>query len=104
MVSCIKGAVAVVTLNLQKGVPAEVQIPDAWHHQMVYGVGPKGIALLSKNQVKHLIAINLSCGKILLLGVVKQIKMVFLIANAFFVYLVRISKVFKNFRYVLCRS
>ena len=35
-----------VTLNLQKGVPPDMQIPDAWHHQMVYGVGPKGKAFV----------------------------------------------------------
>jgi hypothetical protein len=36
------GAVPLVTLNLQKAVPPGWVTPDAWHHQMVYGVGPKG--------------------------------------------------------------
>lgn len=37
------GAVPVATLNLQQGVlPGDV-IPDEWHHQMVFGVGPAGI-------------------------------------------------------------
>ena len=47
MFQCNLGAVPVVTLNLQKGVQAEVQMPDAWHHQMVYGVGPKGTTKLN---------------------------------------------------------
>lgn len=36
------GAVPIATLNLQKCIG---NIPDAWHHQMIYGVGPKGIFL-----------------------------------------------------------
>lgn len=36
------GAVPIATLNLQKNT---VPIPDAWHHQMIFGVGPKGIYL-----------------------------------------------------------
>ncbi|TRY71936.1 hypothetical protein TCAL_11488 [Tigriopus californicus] len=39
-----KGAVPVLTLNCQRDtfLPGQT-IPDAWHHQMVFGVGPKGI-------------------------------------------------------------
>lgn len=37
------GAVPILTLNLQLG--AEGDIPDAWHHQMVYGVSPRGVYL-----------------------------------------------------------
>lgn len=37
-----QGAVPMVTLNLQRAVPVGWAVPDAWHHQMVYGVGPKG--------------------------------------------------------------
>lgn len=51
------GAVPVATLNLQQGVKSHQgvklqqggksqSIPDAWHHQMVYGVGPKGEVFL----------------------------------------------------------
>ena len=36
------GAVPVATLNLQRGVKPGWTIPDAWHHQMVYGVSSKG--------------------------------------------------------------
>eukprot|EP00731_Ephydatia_muelleri_P000200 Em0001g200a len=37
------GAVPVATLNLQRGVPGGQVIPDAWHHQMVYGVSEEGV-------------------------------------------------------------
>ncbi|EFA05888.1 uncharacterized protein LOC100141576 [Tribolium castaneum] len=36
------GAVPIATLNLQK---CEGSIPDSWHHQMIFGVGPEGIYL-----------------------------------------------------------
>lgn len=36
------GAVPIATLNLQKGVKPGWTIPDAWHHQMIYGVSSKG--------------------------------------------------------------
>ncbi|CAH1640236.1 unnamed protein product [Spodoptera littoralis] len=37
------GAVPILTLNLQAGY--ENDIPDAWHHQMVFGVSPRGVYL-----------------------------------------------------------
>ncbi|KAM3963284.1 uncharacterized protein ACR2FA_002648 [Aphomia sociella] len=37
------GAVPILTLNLQVG--CENEIPDAWHHQMVFGVSPQGVYL-----------------------------------------------------------
>ncbi|XP_028158132.1 uncharacterized protein LOC114351214 isoform X2 [Ostrinia furnacalis] len=37
------GAVPIVTLNLQVG--CEGEIPDAWHHQMVFGVSAEGVYL-----------------------------------------------------------
>lgn len=40
-----KGAIPVATLNLQCGVPTGHSVPDAWHHQMIFGVGPKGVYL-----------------------------------------------------------
>uniref|UniRef100_T1ISC1 Uncharacterized protein n=1 Tax=Strigamia maritima TaxID=126957 RepID=T1ISC1_STRMM len=40
-----KGAVPIATLNLQCGLSAGQSIPDSWHHQMVFGVGPKGVYL-----------------------------------------------------------
>ena len=39
------GAVPIATLNLQKGVKPGWTIPDAWHHQMIYGVSSKGIKM-----------------------------------------------------------
>lgn len=35
----------VATLNLQVGVAPGQTIPDAWHHQMIFGVGPQGVYL-----------------------------------------------------------
>ncbi|KAG0717504.1 hypothetical protein GWK47_054309 [Chionoecetes opilio] len=40
-----KGGVPVATLNLQVGVAPGQTIPDAWHHQMIFGVGPQGVYL-----------------------------------------------------------
>lgn len=37
-----RGAIPVATLNLQRNVRP---VPDAWHHQMVFGVGPEGVYL-----------------------------------------------------------
>lgn len=37
--------IPIATINLQKGVGSEGTIPDVWHHQMVFGVGPRGIYL-----------------------------------------------------------
>ena len=37
----IVGAVPIATINLQKGKVRPGQtIPDSWHHQMIFGVGP----------------------------------------------------------------
>lgn len=41
-----KGVVPVATLNLQNGLLAPGQtIPDAWHHQMIFGVSSDGVFL-----------------------------------------------------------
>lgn len=40
-----RGAVPIATLNLQRGVPHGSSIPDAWHHQMIFGVCPQGVYL-----------------------------------------------------------
>lgn len=45
-----KGAVPIATLNLQLGVKQQ-QVPDAWHHQMVYGVGPRGVYLTNPLEI-----------------------------------------------------
>lgn len=46
-----KGAVPVATLNLQRGVKPGWTIPDAWHHQMVYGVSCKGVYLTNPLEI-----------------------------------------------------
>lgn len=33
-----KGAVPVATMNMQRAVPKGEDIPDAWHHQLIFGV------------------------------------------------------------------
>ncbi|XP_017287125.1 uncharacterized protein LOC108245015 [Kryptolebias marmoratus] len=35
-----KGAVPVATMNMQLGVPEGEEVPDAWHHQLIFGVAP----------------------------------------------------------------
>lgn len=34
----ISGAVPVLTLNMQRGLLPVEPMPDAWHHQMVFGI------------------------------------------------------------------
>ncbi|XP_033754357.1 uncharacterized protein LOC117337471 [Pecten maximus] len=46
-----KGAVPIATLNLQRGVKPGWTIPDAWHHQMVYGVSSKGVYLTNPLEI-----------------------------------------------------
>ncbi|XP_064599138.1 uncharacterized protein LOC135465742 [Liolophura sinensis] len=46
-----KGAVPIATLNLQKSVRGSSGIPDAWHHQMVYGVSSKGVHLTNPLEI-----------------------------------------------------
>ncbi|XP_023660223.1 uncharacterized protein [Paramormyrops kingsleyae] len=38
-----RGAVPVATMNMQQGVHEGEEIPDAWHHQLVFGVGPSAV-------------------------------------------------------------
>ncbi|KAJ8303000.1 hypothetical protein KUTeg_019396 [Tegillarca granosa] len=45
------GAVPIATLNLQCGVKPGWTIPDAWHHQMVYGVSSKGVYLTNPLEI-----------------------------------------------------
>ena len=40
-----RGAVPIATLNNQKGLLPGQPIPDAWHHQMIFGVSPSGVFL-----------------------------------------------------------
>uniref|UniRef100_UPI00398F2182 uncharacterized protein isoform X1 n=2 Tax=Pristiophorus japonicus TaxID=55135 RepID=UPI00398F2182 len=47
-----KGAVAIATMNMQIAVPEGQEIPDAWHHQMIFGVGPDGIYMTNPLEVE----------------------------------------------------
>ncbi|KAK9523804.1 hypothetical protein VZT92_017695 [Zoarces viviparus] len=38
-----KGAVPVATMNMQLAVPEGEEVPDAWHHQLVFGVAPHAV-------------------------------------------------------------
>ncbi|XP_019113824.2 uncharacterized protein LOC104932034 isoform X1 [Larimichthys crocea] len=37
------GAVPVATMNMQLAVPDGEEVPDAWHHQLVFGVVPNAV-------------------------------------------------------------
>ncbi|MCI4393578.1 hypothetical protein PGIGA_G00159240 [Pangasianodon gigas] len=36
-------AVPVATMNMQRGVAEGEEIPDAWHHQLIFGVAPNAV-------------------------------------------------------------
>ncbi|XP_053708195.1 uncharacterized protein LOC128751282 [Synchiropus splendidus] len=38
-----KGAVPVATMNMQLAVPEDKEVPDAWHHQLIFGVTPNAV-------------------------------------------------------------
>ncbi|PWA15254.1 hypothetical protein CCH79_00020740 [Gambusia affinis] len=38
-----KGAVPVATMNMQVAVPDGEEVPDAWHHQLIFGVAPRAV-------------------------------------------------------------
>ncbi|XP_074520880.1 uncharacterized protein LOC141786070 [Halichoeres trimaculatus] len=38
-----KGAVPVATMNMQRAVPEGEEVPDAWHHQFIFGVAPNAV-------------------------------------------------------------
>lgn len=44
------GAVLVALLNLQNGVTVGEPMPDAWHHQMIYGVVESGVFTLNPHE------------------------------------------------------
>lgn len=61
-----KGAIPIATLNLQRGFnwrPGQT-IPDAWHHQMIFGVGPNGVYLTNPlESVSEEILLDQLCSK-----------------------------------------
>ncbi|XP_043095578.1 uncharacterized protein LOC122345473 isoform X1 [Puntigrus tetrazona] len=38
-----RGAVPIATMNMQRAVPEGEEIPDAWHHQLIFGVAPGAV-------------------------------------------------------------
>ncbi|AWO96035.1 Hypothetical protein SMAX5B_006844 [Scophthalmus maximus] len=38
-----KGAVPVATMNMQRTVPEGEEVPDAWHHQLIFGVAANAV-------------------------------------------------------------
>ena len=62
------GVVPLATLNLQKGVPESGPIPDAWHHQMIYGVSDTRVYLTNPREKSLLSVIQqqLCCESVLL--------------------------------------
>lgn len=38
-----KGAVPVATMNMQVAVPNGEEVPDAWHHQLIFGVAQNAV-------------------------------------------------------------
>ena len=53
-----KGAIPVATLNRQLALLPGQNIPDAWHHQMIFGVSPNGVFLTNplENVREHTIS------------------------------------------------
>ncbi|GFR59761.1 pyroglutamyl-peptidase 1 [Elysia marginata] len=46
-----RGAIPMATLNLQQGPHLVWQVPDSWHHQMVYGVSHQGLYLTNPLEI-----------------------------------------------------
>ncbi|XP_034533844.1 uncharacterized protein LOC117808293 [Notolabrus celidotus] len=38
-----KGAVPIATMNMQQAIPEGEEVPDAWHHQLIFGVAPNSV-------------------------------------------------------------
>ncbi|XP_030014630.1 uncharacterized protein LOC115436056 [Sphaeramia orbicularis] len=38
-----RGAVPIATMNMQLAVPEGEELPDAWHHQLIFGVAPNAV-------------------------------------------------------------
>nr|XP_020511728.1 uncharacterized protein LOC110000729 isoform X2 [Labrus bergylta] len=38
-----KGAVPIATMNMQRAVPEGEEVPDAWHHQLIFGATPNAV-------------------------------------------------------------
>ncbi|CAL8307994.1 unnamed protein product [Merluccius merluccius] len=42
-----RGAVPVATMNMQVAVPRGEEVPDAWHHQLMFGVAPNNAIFMA---------------------------------------------------------
>ncbi|XP_051887577.1 uncharacterized protein LOC127578994 [Pristis pectinata] len=64
-----KGAVPVATMNMQVAVPEGEEIPDAWHHQMIFGVGAEGIYMTNPLELvsSHIVKQHLCSASLLLI-------------------------------------
>ncbi|XP_029926148.1 uncharacterized protein LOC115372394 isoform X2 [Myripristis murdjan] len=47
-----KGAVPVATMNMQLAVPEGEEVPDAWHHQLIFGVAPNAVFMTNPLDVE----------------------------------------------------
>lgn len=46
-----RGAVPVATMNMQLAVPEGEEVPDAWHHQLIFGVAPGAVFMTNPLEV-----------------------------------------------------
>ncbi|XP_054480070.1 uncharacterized protein LOC129111932 [Anoplopoma fimbria] len=46
------GAVPVATMNMQLAVPEGEEVPDAWHHQLIFGVAPNTVFMTNPLDVE----------------------------------------------------
>ncbi|XP_029303842.1 uncharacterized protein LOC115018771 [Cottoperca gobio] len=46
------GAVPVATMNMQQAVPEGEEVPDAWHHQLIFGVAPNAVFMTNPLDVE----------------------------------------------------
>ncbi|XP_035249521.1 uncharacterized protein LOC118214097 isoform X1 [Anguilla anguilla] len=53
-----KGAVPVATMNMQLAVPEGEEVPDAWHHQLIFGVGPNAVFMTNPLDVDCLFTVS----------------------------------------------
>lgn len=49
-----KGAIPVATMNMQLAVPDGEEVPDAWHHQLIFGVVPNAVFMTNPLDVGEL--------------------------------------------------
>ncbi|KAM4560056.1 uncharacterized protein PAE49_012336 isoform 1-T2 [Odontesthes bonariensis] len=47
-----KGAVPVATMNMQLAAPQGEEVPDAWHHQLIFGVAPHAVFMTNPLDVE----------------------------------------------------